>query len=192
MKLLGSNSSPYVRRVRMYAIHQYIKLEFVNLDIFSPSDRQIMINNNPAGKIPILIDEQQRVTDSSIIIRYFLDKYHLTRLSWPQENILTVINACNDSLVEMLLCQRSGFNTNDDKLFFNLQNERIVETLSYLDTHLTDEEFISCEYLNISLYCLLDWISFRDLHDLTPFTQLVAFHQAYALKESAQQTDPRN
>lgn len=190
MKLLGSNSSPYVRRVRMYAIHQYIKLEFVNLDIFSPSDRQIMINNNPAGKIPILIDEQQRVTDSSIIIRYFLDKYHLTRLSWPQENILTVINACNDSLVEMLLCQRSGFNTNDDKLFFNLQNERIVETLSYLDTHLTDEEFKGCEYLNISLYCLLDWICFRELTDFSQHSELVAFYEQYSKRQAAINTSP--
>lgn len=192
MQLLGSTSSPFVRRIRMWAHNHGFNLAFINLDIFSSAERQIMINNNPASKIPILIDNQQTVTDSNVIIRYLLAKNHLTPFTWPQENLLTTINACNDSCVELLLCQRSGFDTNEDKLFFNLQNERIVETLSYLNSHLSDEQFISCGYLNISLYCLLDWISFRDLHDLTPYTQLVAFHQAYALQESAQQTDPRN
>lgn len=191
MKLIGSTTSPFARRIRIWALKNNADIQFENLDIFSPADRQVMINNNPARKIPILVDNQHTITDSNTIIRYLLNKNKLPSLSWQHENLLTTINACNDSLVEVLLCQRSGFDTHSDKLFFNLQNERIVETLSYLNNHLTDNEFNSCEYLSISLYCLLDWIYFRELIDLTPFNKLIEFHQAYNLQEVAKQTDPR-
>ncbi len=192
MQLIGSTTSPFVRRIRIWALLHKQPLEFVSLDIFNSADRQVLINNNPARKVPVLIDNEQTIIDSNAIIRYLINKHQQPPMNWQQENCLTIINACNDSLVELVLCQRSGFDTNDDKLFFNLQNERIVETLSYLNSHLSDEQFISCEYLAISLYCLLDWIYFRNLHDLTPFTQLVSFHHTYSLQESAKQTDPRN
>lgn len=191
MQLIGSTTSPFVRRIRIWALLHHQPFEFINLDIFSKEDRQVLINNNPARKVPVLIDNEQTITDSNSIMRYLLVKHQLAPLNWQQEGLLTIINACNDSLVELLLCQRSGFDISEDKLFFNLQNERIVETLSYLNSHLTDEEFKGCEYLNISLYCLLDWIRFRELTALAPFTALTEFHQQFSQKICAKQTDPR-
>lgn len=191
MQLIGSTTSPYVRRIRIWALLHDQPLEFTNLNIFSEEDRQVLINNNPARKVPILIDNEQTITDSNSIMRYLLVKHQCSPLNWQQEGLLTIINACNDSLVELLLCQRSGFDTSEDKLFFNLQNERIVETLSYLNSNLTDEQFISCDCLAISLYCLLDWIVFRELTELTPFTALVDFYQNFAQQECVKQTDPR-
>ncbi|WP_404342555.1 glutathione S-transferase family protein [Pseudoalteromonas mariniglutinosa] len=192
MQLLGSNSSPFVRRIRVWAYRNAISLDFKNLDIFAKADREIMIHCNPARKIPILIDDAQTITDSNVIIRYLLEKNQQPRFNWQQENLLTVINACNDSLVELLLCQRSGFNTGDDKLFFNLQNERITETLTYLNTQTTESVFKSCEYLNISLYCLLDWIYFRELTDFSHLTHLTDFYEQFAQQPAIQLTDPRH
>ncbi|MCO7251577.1 MULTISPECIES: glutathione S-transferase family protein [unclassified Pseudoalteromonas] len=191
MQLLGSTTSPFVRRIRIWAALNKQALEFINLDIFSEQDRKTMIAHNPARKIPVLIDKGFHVFDSNSIIRYLLENTDQTLLSWQQENYLTIINACNDSLVEMLLCQRSGFNTHDDKLFFNLQNERIAETLAYLNDHLSEPVFKSCEYLNISLYCLLDWIRFRELTDFSQLTRLVEFYHKFADNAAVQQTDPR-
>ncbi|MBB1333346.1 glutathione S-transferase family protein [Pseudoalteromonas sp. SR44-5] len=192
MQLLGSTTSPFVRRIRIWALLNQCSLEFINLDIFSDTDRQLMIQNNPARKIPVLITKQQTLADSNNIIRFLLEQHSQTRLNWQQEHLLTIINACNDSLVELLLCQRSGFDTQDDKLFFNLQNERIAETLSYLNNHFADAGFKSCEYLCISLYCLLDWICFRELTDLTAHTELMKFYYSFAQQQAVQQTDPRN
>lgn len=191
MQLLGSTTSPFVRRIRIWATLNNLPIDFINLDIFSEQDRQTMIAHNPARKIPVLIDHDFTLCDSNSIIRYLLEKADQPLLSWQQENYLTIINACNDSLVEILLCQRSGFDTNSDKLFFNLQNERIVETLAYLNTHLSEPVFKSCEYLNISLYCLLDWIRFRELTDFSQLNNLVDFYHKFADKAAVQQTDPR-
>ena len=191
MELLGSTTSPFVRRIRIWADLNGLALVFKNLDIFSEQDRQTMIAHSPARKIPILIDNGFSLSDSNSIIRYLLEKNNQPLLSWRQENFLTIINACNDSLVEMLLCQRSGFDTHTDTLFFNLQNERIAETLAYLNNHLSEPVFKSCEYLNISLYCLLDWIRFRELTDFSQLENLVGFYHQFADKAAVQQTDPR-
>ena len=118
-------------------------------------------------------------------------KKQSTTVELATREFLTIINACNDSLVEMLLCQRSGFDTHTDTLFFNLQNERIAETLAYLNNHLSEPVFKSCEYLNISLYCLLDWIRFRELTDFSQLENLVGFYHQFADKAAVQQTDPR-
>ncbi|MBQ4833870.1 glutathione S-transferase [Pseudoalteromonas sp. MMG010] len=192
MQLIGSTTSPYVRRIAMWAQVNNCDLTRVNLNIFGDDDRPTMIKNNPARKIPILIDDEFTITDSNNIIRYLLDKTQSTQLSWPQENLLTTINACNDSLVELFLCKRSGFDIQADKLFFNLQRERVEQTLNYLNDHLTNDEFKGCEYLNISLYCLLDWISFRELVDFSHLNELVALHNSYENHQAAISTDPRD
>ena len=192
MQLISTVASPYARRIRIWALENNCDLELVTLDIFSEQDRPTMISKNPARKIPILVDGDLALGDSNSILRYLLEKTAQEKLTWAQENLLTIINACNDSLVEMVLCKRSGFDTQSDKLFFNLQNERIAQTLSYLNTHLTDDEFKSCECLNISLYCPLDWICFRELTDFSQHSALVAFHQQYSEREAAIDTNPRH
>ena len=192
MQLIGSVPSPYVRRIRIWAQENDCKLELVSLDIFSDQDRPTIASKNPARKIPILVDGDLTLSDSNSILRYLLEKTGQPKLTWPQEHLLTTINACNDSLVEMVLCKRSGFDTKSDKLFFNLQNERIEQTLSFLNSHLSDEEFKSCEYLNISLYCLLDWICFRELADFSQHSALVAFHKQYGERQAAIDTNPRH
>ena len=192
MQLVSTVASPYARRIRIWALENNCDLELITLDIFSEQDRPSMISKNPARKIPILIDGDLTLSDSNSILRYLLEKTAQPKLTWPQENLLTTINACNDSLVEMVLCKRSGFDTHSDKLFFNLQNERIAETLSYLNTHLTDDEFKSCESLNISLYCLLDWICFRELTDFSQYSALVSFHKHYSERQAAIDTNPRH
>jgi glutathione S-transferase len=176
----------------MWALENYCDLVFISLDIFSKQDRPTMASKNPARKIPILIDGDLTLSDSSSILRYLLEKKEHPKLTWPQEHLLTTINACNDSLVELVLCERSGFDTQSDKLFFNLQNERIAQTLDYLNTHLTDDEFKSCECLNISLYCLLDWICFRELIDFNQHQQLVTFHNNFSQRQAAITTNPRH
>ncbi|AOT07091.1 glutathione S-transferase family protein [Pseudoalteromonas luteoviolacea] len=192
MILYGSNTSPYVRRLRMYCgIHQ-LPIEYKSIDIFNTHDREVLIKHNPARKIPFIVSEEQAICDSNVIARYLQDKFSLPHLNWDQENLLTTINACNDSLVEMLLGDRSGFDTKADVLFFNLQRERITETLVYLDKQCTTDVFLNCEYLQISLYCLLDWIRFRDLADISHLNGLLNHLETWQQHTLAQETDPRS
>lgn len=189
MKLYGSTSSPFVRRLRVFLADK--PYEFVILNIFEAADREILTRLNPTHKIPMLQDGEQVVFDSGVIYRYLADKFSIAPLTWLQENTLTTINAANDSFVELLLCKRSGFNVEEDKLFFKLQRDRVAATLKVLNQKVLAGEFQEWNYLSISLFCLVDWVMFRELFDLSKLTALVEFRAEHLAKPAVAETDPR-
>ncbi|QBG35515.1 glutathione S-transferase family protein [Litorilituus sediminis] len=201
MKLIGSITSPYVRRIRLYlASLQHHDYQFINLDIFSPNDREVLTENNPAQKVPALVldnndsQEVDCIYDSRVIFRYLQQHFNQEPLTWQQENLLTLIDAANDSFVSLLLSTRSGHDVKDDKLFFNLQRERIETVLTELEKDAAKQAFSSWSYPSICLFCLLDWIRFRALYDVEPFPHLSAFYQQSLqgeFKLIIEQTDPR-
>jgi glutathione S-transferase len=189
MKLFGSGPSPFVRRIRMLLADR--PFEFVTLNIFEQQDRAVLIQHNPARKVPMLLDGDQVIFDSNVIYRYLAAKFAFPTLTWAEENQLTLINAVNDSLVELLLCQRSGFDTKDDKLFFKLQHERIQAILPRLDQDVASGKFSNWNFVSISLYALIDWMLFRELVDLTPYPALLQYLQQFADQPAVKTTDPR-
>lgn len=189
MQLYGSQTSPYVRRIRLLladTAHQ-----FINMNIFAEADRQKLLALNPTLKIPMLQDNDEIIFDSNVIYRYLATKMGLAALSWYQENQLTLINAVNDSLVSLFLCTRSGLNTNEDRLFFNAQKERIAASMFVLEQQATNQEFANWQYPAMALYCLLDWVIFRELLDLEDYPALLAFHAANQQQAGAAVSDPR-
>jgi len=189
MQLIGSVTSPYVRRLRLWLVGR--SYEFVSLNIFESSGRATLVEHNPARKVPVLVDADRHVFDSGVIYRYLAQKFALPALSWEQENVLTLINACNDSFVELLLCQRSGFDTSEDKLFFNLQRERTNACLDALEQMVVQGGFGQWDYLAISLYCLVDWLLYRQLADLKTRPALVRFVKEQQNQPMVRESDPR-
>lgn len=189
MKLYGSQSSPYVRRLRLLLANQ--SYQFVNMHIFAEQDRQTLLALNPTLKIPMLEHEDKVIFDSGVIYRFLAAQLQLPALSWYQENQLTVINAVNDSLVSLLLCQRSGLDTNEDRLFFNAQKERIAASLFVLEQQAANQEFTEWNYITISLYCLLDWVLFRELLELDEYPALLALVKCHQQQNAIAETDPR-
>lgn len=189
MQLYGSQTSPYVRRIRLLLAET--PHQFINMNIFAEADRQKLLALNPTLKIPMLQDNDEIIFDSNVIYRYLATKMGLAALSWYQENQLTLINAVNDSLVSLFLCTRSGLNTNEDRLFFNAQKERIAASMFVLEQQATNQEFANWQYPAMALYCLLDWVIFRELLDLEDYPALLAFHAANQQQAGAAVSDPR-
>ena len=189
MQLYGSQTSPYVRRIRLLLAET--PHQFINMNIFAEADRQKLLALNPTLKIPMLQDNGEIIFDSNVIYRYLATKMGLAALSWYQENQLTLINAVNDSLVSLFLCTRSGLNTNEDRLFFNAQKERIAASMFVLEQQATNQEFANWQYPAMALYCLLDWVIFRELLDLEDYPALLAFHAANQQQAGAAVSDPR-
>jgi glutathione S-transferase len=193
LKLYGSTTSPYVRRLRIWLANT--EHEFINLKIFVEQDRQILAAKNPSMKIPMLEDSEneavQIIFDSRIIYRYLTDKFDDPLLSWEQENQLTLIDSANDSLVQMFILSNSDIQPDEDKLFFKLQKERVNAVLVHLNDMVANQQFISWNYPAICLYCLIDWIEFRNLHNMQGLTDLLAFHDDNAQRIEVTATDPR-
>jgi len=69
MKLIGSVTSPYVRKVRIVMAEKKLDYQFVTEDVWS--DQTAIHNSNPLGKVPCLIMEgHEAVFDSRVIVEY--------------------------------------------------------------------------------------------------------------------------
>ncbi|MBC3765169.1 glutathione S-transferase family protein [Neptunicella marina] len=189
LKLYGSTTSPYVRRLRMWLAN--VEHQFLNLQIFEGEDRELLARHNPAMKIPMIEDDGVMIYDSRVIFRYLSEKFHRQSLSWEQENILTLIDSANDSFVQLMLLKRSDIDTNEDKLYFRLQHERINATLTHLNQFIEQQALKLWGYPEICLYCLLDWVQFRQLHSLQGLHTLLDFMESHQNRIEVTATDPR-
>jgi len=69
MKLIGSNTSPYVRKVRIVMAEKKLDYDFVLEDVWSEQSR--IGDANPLGKVPCLIMEGgEALFDSRVIVEY--------------------------------------------------------------------------------------------------------------------------
>ncbi len=189
MKLIGSTTSPYVRRLRMWMSD--IEHGFEQVDIFNSADRARLVASNPTLKVPMLEDGKCTIFDSGAIYRYLTKKLSKQELSWQQTNLLTLIDSANDSLVQIFILSRSDIDTSADKLYFRLQRERFDVIFAELNNAVQEGRFEQWNYATISLFCLLDWVSFRERYDYSALSALVDFHNATRNKQEARATDPR-
>jgi glutathione S-transferase len=69
MKLIGSTTSPYVRKVRVVMSEKKLDYQFVEEDVWA-ADTTIM-HSNPLGKVPCLVMEGgEALFDSRVIVEY--------------------------------------------------------------------------------------------------------------------------
>src|SRR5262245_60501144 len=69
MKLIGSTTSPYVRKVRVVMAEKKLDYQFVEEDVWA-GDTTIM-HSNPLGKVPCLVMEGgEALFDSRVIVEY--------------------------------------------------------------------------------------------------------------------------
>jgi glutathione S-transferase len=80
LKLYGSTTSPYVRRIRMLLAN--VEHDFISMQIFAGDDRAHLMSKNPTLKIPMLEDGEDIIFDSRVIFRYLTEKYSLPALTW--------------------------------------------------------------------------------------------------------------
>ena len=68
MKLIGSNTSPYVRKVRIVMAEKKLDYQYVLEDVWANDN---MLKNNPLGKVPCLVVEGvEAIFDSRVIVEY--------------------------------------------------------------------------------------------------------------------------
>jgi glutathione S-transferase len=68
MKLIGSYTSPFVRKISVLLLEKGITFEFVNDPPYEPASR--VTDFNPLGKVPVLITKDGVFYDSKVIAEY--------------------------------------------------------------------------------------------------------------------------
>jgi len=169
MKLIGSTSSPYVRKVRIVLADKKLDYEFVIEDVWSASS--IIQKHNPLGKIPCLIvDDKESLYDSRVLAEYLDTLSPVSRLI-PQTGrdrayvkcLEALCDGVNDALIAVRLeRQRSGSQQSPD--WVNRQLGKVHASLIELSHKLGDQSFfagVNYSLADISAGCLLGYLDFR-------------------------------
>lgn len=211
MKLFGHDTSPYVRRVRALLHEIDAPYDRDTAGWMEPSEG--LLKANPVAKVPALeVTENGKplvLLDSKTIADWLLVRHgakpgkpasppfqgtlHHPAHHYEDENVLTVSDAALDSAIQIFLFERDKI-TKETAPYLKRQHERVGKCLAWLDaryegrTTLHDGTF---GYIDLGLYCGLDWFEFRKRVDFSSYRNLVAFKAAHAKRASFAATDPR-
>jgi glutathione S-transferase len=196
--LVGRSSSHYTRTARIFALELGVPHAFRPvLDIMSVDPATY--DGNPALKVPVLVDAEGPLFGTENICR------ELVRRSPNRSGILlrgevadrAVANAEELTLhamsteVSLITAKLAGADEEPSpKLRRSLEN-----ALRYLDDNvgraldaLPDH---TLSFLEVTLFCLVTHLPFRQIMEVSSFERLVAFCDRFAGRESARQTGYR-
>jgi glutathione S-transferase len=174
VKLFGSTTSPYVRKVRVYLAEAGLPCEFIEGDAWQPSQR--LVAAAPLGKVPALERDDGSVLFESILIIEYLDRQRPvgSRLlaADGEERWLTLrwhalAHGIIDSIVTRLLELRRPQTLQMQE---KIQREeiRIARTLATIEADLIGGDYLVANRLTIAdlmLGVALQYIDFRYPHN---------------------------
>jgi glutathione S-transferase len=170
MKLYGTTTSPFVRRVRVVA--EEVGEPIHRIDTATDAGQVELRQVSAIRKVPVAIVENGRTLFDS---RTIIDWLTLTRgwgtLSpardrWREQNLLNAIDAALDSVIQVFYLKRDGV-TVEGTAYATRQIERADAIFSWLTTQLVDGQSFSGAFglPELSLVCALDWMDFRQTYD---------------------------
>lgn len=188
MKLIGSKASPYVRRIRIMLGGK--SKDFENIDVFSPKGQERLLEFGPLRRVPILIDGDKTLFDSYLITEYLSGE----KFSQDLKQRLFMVNEANDSGIHLLQFKRFGLDESWENNLSKSHQKRITDVLNiFNDRYENDKLKEEFEIEQQWLYCLLDWLEFREIIVWKDNHQhLTSFYNIHKDKDILKQTDPRS
>jgi len=169
MKLIGSLTSPYVRKVRIVLAEKKIDYEF-ELDSPWMPETQVA-NSNPLGKIPVLIlDDSTVLFDSRVIVEY-IDSVAPNNKLMPESNReraevkrwgAVADGVCDAAALIFLERKRPPEQQSAD--WITRQEEKIVRSLSYMSEQLGESAWCMGTHFSLAdvgTGCALGYLAFR-------------------------------
>lgn len=185
--LIGSKTSPFVRRIRM--LMENIPHELKELNIYEPEGAINLNKVNPVNQIPVLLAGETKIWDSRQIFNYLNLIHKLHNMDWEDENTLTAIDGAMSSAISLFMLKRSGADINEDLLFINRQKDRIESVLDYLKPYVTDQGLKEWNFITMSIYAFLDWGLFREMINLDQRPEYQQFLKAHAERPAVKATE---
>ena len=172
MKLIGSTSSPYVRKVRVVMAEKKLDFQFETDNVWSPDTR--IGDSNPLGKVPCLIMEgAEALFDSRVIVEYLDTLSPVGKLipSMGRERAeVKTWEALADGILDAALLARleatwEGRNkTQRSQAWIDRQLGKVHAALKAMSSGLGDKPYCTGIHLSladIAVGCALGYLDFR-------------------------------
>ncbi|MBI2377823.1 MAG: glutathione S-transferase family protein [Deltaproteobacteria bacterium] len=195
MKLYGTSTSPYVRRVRVVAGLVGAQLELVNTA--TEAGQNELRTLTPIWKVPVLDANERVIFDSHVICDFLVRRFGNRNLRtdsgearWREQNLLTVIDGAQDSAVNVYYLRDVDPSSTS---YLQKQRDRVESAMNWLDKQLVGiwlSETPRLGLTEIALYSMIDWMRFRGAYDVTRHPMLTKFAAAHAAFEGFATTAP--
>ena len=175
MKLIGSATSPYVRKVRIVMAEKKLDYQLVMEDVWA--ENSTITASNPLGKVPCLLMEGgEAVFDSRVIVEYLDTLSPVGKLIPSQGRERAEVKtweALGDGLIDAAILARletSWAGRTDEQrsaAWTNRQMSKITAALQAMSTGLGDKPFCSGIHLSLSdiaVGCALAYLDLRFAH----------------------------
>jgi glutathione S-transferase len=171
MKLIGSLTSPYVRKVRIVMAEKKLDYQHELEDVWT-SDK--IVASNPLGKVPCLVlPGGEAIFDSRVIVEYLDTRSPVSRLipESSRERIeVRTWEALADGVLDAAILARleqtwSGRSAEQrSQAWVDRQLGKVDAALTAIGTGLADKPWCSGNHVSladIAVGCALDYIAFR-------------------------------
>ena len=200
MKLIGSPTSPYVRKTRIVLAEKKLDYQFEIENVWEP-DTKIQ-SFNPIGKVPcLLVEDNEAVYDSRVIVEYLDTLSPVTRLI-PQAGRERTDVKCWEALADGLL--DAGVTIVKEKqrpaeqishAWIDRQLGKIHAALAAMSAGLGSQPFcagVNYSLADIAVGCALGYLDFRfaDIDWRTPYPNLGQLYDKVAARSSFVDTQP--
>jgi len=170
MKLIGSLTSPYVRKVRIVFAEKKIEVPLIQENVWS-QDTKIM-ESNPLGKVPCLVmDDGGAMFDSRVIVEYADTLSPVNKLipsSGKDKAAVKTWEALADGILDASVLARLEATWRPDEqksqAWIDRQLHKIDVSLKAMSKGLGESEWCFGNQLSladIAVGCALDYLIFR-------------------------------
>lgn len=203
LKLIGSSTSPYVRKVRIVMAEKKLDYHFVEENVWA-ADTTIA-NANPLGKVPCLIMEAgEALFDSRVIVEYLDILSPVGRLipaSGRERAEVKTWEALADGLLDASILARleatwtGRTDEQRSQVWIDRQIGKVHDCLKAMSTGLADKPFCSGIHLTLSDIAVgsaLGYLDFRfpDIHWRDDHANLARLQEKLMQKQSFIDTIP--
>jgi stringent starvation protein A len=151
LKLYDYPDCPFSQKVRVVLAEKDLEYEKIFVDLRKQEQKlPDFLRLNPYGKVPVLIDEDAVLYDSTIINEYLEDEYPLPRLmpedSQARAGVRMLEDYCDNSFIPpttMLLAQLRKTDAERDTQRVEQAREDLRRALYYLRDRLSGHEFLA-------------------------------------------------
>ena len=203
MKLIGSTTSPYVRKVRIVMAEKKLDYQFVTDNVWG--EDSTVAQSNPLGKVPCLVMEGgEAVFDSRVIVEYLDTLSPVGKLIPSQGRERAEVKtweALADGLLDASILVRleatwAGRSAlQRSQAWMDRQMQKVHASLQAMSRGLGEKPFCSGAHLSLSDIAVgvaLDYLDFRfaELDWREPYPNLLKLQEKLSQRPSFADTRP--
>lgn len=189
MRLYGTTTSPFTRRVRIVAAELGEPIDWV--DTATDAGQAALREISPIRKVPVAIVDGRTLFDSRVIVDWLTGTRGHGGLApprdrWHERNVINAIDEAIGSVIQLFYLRRDGIAI-DGNVFAQRQLDRSDAIFQWLAGKLSTTAFGVSE---ASLVCALDWMDFRNSYPTERAAGVAAVRDAWRDRPSLVETRP--